>query len=83
MAPAKAIIKIIEKIVEPLIINIISSDKQAIEQTPAANLKSIEPSDTFINGNRVVVNPKDVTVVSGNPYVLNQARERGMQTLSS
>ena len=37
MAPAKAIIKIIEKIVEPLIINIISSDKQAIKQTPAAN----------------------------------------------
>lgn len=56
---------------------------RAIEQTPATNLKSIEPSDTFINGNRVVVNPEEVTVVSGNPYVLNQARERGMQTLSS
>ena len=61
---------------------VVAGDR-VLEQTPATNLKSIEPSDTFINGNRVVVNPKEVTVVSGNPYVLNQARERGMQTLSS
>ena len=61
---------------------VVAGDR-VLEQTPAANLKSIEPSDTFINGNRVIVNPKDVTVVSGNPYVLNQARENGMQTLSS
>lgn len=61
---------------------VVAGDR-VLEQTPATNLKSIEPSDTFINGNRVVVNPEEVTVVSGNPYVLNQARERGMQTLSS
>lgn len=61
---------------------VVAGDR-VLEQTPTTNLKSIEPSDTFINGNRVVVNPEEVTVVSGNPYVLNQARERGMQTLSS
>lgn len=47
------------------------------------NVISIEPSDMFVQNANAVINPKRVTVVSGNPETLVQARQMGMSTLSS
>lgn len=50
---------------------------------PKENVISIEPSDMFVQNARAVINPKRVTVVSGNPETLVQARQMGMSILSS
>ena len=47
------------------------------------NVKSIEPSDVFVQDANAFINPKRVTLVSGNPESLIQARKMGMSTLSS
>ena len=56
--------------------------KSFINQT-GESLKSIEPSDIFSNGVRVQEQPQNVTLISGDIEALNNAREAGMQTLSS
>jgi hypothetical protein len=45
--------------------------------------KSIQPSDTFFEVPELAVNPKQVTLVSGDPETLKYARSLGMRTLSS
>lgn len=50
---------------------------------PKENVISIEPSDMFVQNANAHINPKRVTVVSGNPETLVQARQMGMSTLSS
>lgn len=50
---------------------------------PKENVISIEPSDMFVQNANAFINPKRVTVVSGNPETLVQARQMGMSTLSS
>ena len=46
-------------------------------------LKSIEPSDMFVNGVKVTETPKNVTLISGDIDALNWAKENGLQTVSS
>ena len=57
--------------------------KSLLDQTYPAALKSIEPSDVFANGIRVVEKPKNVTLISGDIDALEKAQKAGMQTLSS
>lgn len=53
------------------------------KETPGS-LKSIEPSDMFLHGsNRLLFNPKEVTLISGDKAALIKAKDAGMQTLSS
>ncbi len=59
------------------------STKDFLTTTKGGSLKSIEPSDMFANGADVIVNPKQVTLISGDVAALERAREAGMQTLSS
>lgn len=47
------------------------------------NVISIEPSDMFVQNADVLIDPRRVTLVSGNPESLIQARQMGMSTLSS
>lgn len=44
---------------------------------------SIEPSDTFFETGELAVNPKDITLVSGNTKLLDYAKSKGFNTLSS
>lgn len=50
---------------------------------PAENYLSTTPGDTFILNDGVNVDPKQVTVVSGNPSVLAKSKNAGYETLSS
>lgn len=50
---------------------------------PKENVVSIEPSDMFVQNADAFIDPKRVTVVSGNPETLIRARQMGMSTLSS
>ena len=50
---------------------------------PKENVISIEPSDMFVQNADAFIDPRRVTLVSGNPKSLIQARQMGMSTLSS
>ena len=50
---------------------------------PKENVISIEPSDMFVQNANAFIDPRRVTLVSGNPESLIQAREMGIPTLSS
>lgn len=56
--------------------------KNVVEKA-GKSLKSIEPSDMFVNGVKVTESPKNVTLISGDTDVLNWARKNDLQTLSS
>ena len=56
--------------------------KDFIDKTGEA-LKSIEPSDVFSNGVAFMETPSKVTLISGDVKALKEARDAGMQTLSS
>ena len=53
-----------------------------LKQTKGS-LVSIEPSDVFANGTRVLEKPQNVTIISGDVEALKKAKKSGMQTLSS
>lgn len=53
------------------------------KSVPRQNVMSIEPSDTFVQGADAFIDPKRVTIVSGDPESLEQARRMGMSILSS
>ena len=57
--------------------------KDLLEQTYPSALKSIEPSDVFANGTKVMEKPQNVTLISGDINALENAQKAGMQTLSS
>ena len=44
---------------------------------------SIEPSDTFFETGELAINPKDITLVSGNTKLLDYTKSKGFNTLSS
>ena len=44
---------------------------------------SIEPSDTFFETSELSINPKDITLVSGDTKLLDYAKSKGFNTLSS
>lgn len=50
---------------------------------PKENVMSIEPSDMFVQNADAFVDPRRVTLISGNPESLMQAKQMGMSTLSS
>lgn len=54
-----------------------------LSQTPVENIKSIEPSDFFINGNEILLPTNKATVISGNVETLNKAKNYGIDILSS
>lgn len=54
-----------------------------LSQTPVENIKSIEPSDFFINGNEILLPTNKATVISGNIETLNKAKNYGIDILSS
>lgn len=56
--------------------------KNVVDNTGDA-LKSIEPSDMFVNGVKVTETPQNVTLISGDTEALNWAKGNGLQTLSS
>lgn len=56
--------------------------KNVVEKA-GKSLKSIEPSDMFINGVKVTESPKNITLISGDTDALNWARKNGLQALSS
>lgn len=60
----------------------ITPTRSFLDQT-RGTLKSIEPSDMFSNGTRVIENPRNVTLISGDVKALEKAKAAGMQTLSS
>jgi hypothetical protein len=47
------------------------------------NFKSIQPSDTFFETGELAIDPKNITLISGNTDVLNKAKSMGIKTLSS
>ena len=60
------------------------STQDFLNQTmPNGSLKSIEPSDMFANGSKVLESPNKVTLISGDKEALKSAKAAGMQTLSS
>ena len=58
-------------------------DGQNVLKNAGESLKSIDPSDVFINGQRINVDPKSVVLISGNENSLQWARSAGIKTLSS
>ena len=57
--------------------------RDLLSQIKNGSLKSIEPSDMFVNGSKIMENPSKVTVISGDVNILKKAKKAGMQTLSS
>lgn len=57
--------------------------KDLLLQAGNESIKSIEPSDMFINGSKIIEEPNKVTVISGDVDILKNAKKAGMQTLSS
>ena len=47
------------------------------------DFKSIQPSDTFFESGKLSIDPKSITLVSGNTEMLDYAKSLGMKTLSS
>lgn len=56
---------------------------QQVLKNAGNSLKSIDPSDVFINGQRINVDPKSVVLISGNENSLQWAKNAGIRTLSS
>lgn len=56
---------------------------QEVLKNAGSSLKSIEPSDVFINGQRINADPKSVVLISGNENSLQWAKNAGIRTLSS
>lgn len=50
---------------------------------PKDKVISIEPSDMFVQNADAFIDPRRVTLISGNPESLMQAKQMGMSTLSS
>lgn len=50
---------------------------------PKDKVMSIEPSDMFVQNADAFIDPRRVTLISGNPESLMQAKQMGMSTLSS